>query len=522
MKSTKAFPLIALMVLSAWAVPMCAADDFTGLARAGYVYIDEEGNQGVHQGSFNLYEGAALSLENFSWRHDSGLRLRGNLRNITLNNRNLSLGLTKGRLFGLTLRNSQYRRVYDFDGGNFTRRHRTRAEVWVQAHRHVRLFGGYGLTGKKGSQVRLFEPGIDQGRDQVDYTQSDFNAGAEFKYRKYNLAVEFRGVSFSDDLDADNDRSSIRYQATASGPLPKFDQVQVYGGFQRYQTEITNRDDSLIANTVWAGVRYFAPHGINLRSSFIFDRARRTGDFVGTDNIAFSVRAGKDWRGYGGVVLGFAHHINDDVFDELETDSYSVSAWGRPMALLLVRAEFGSDVEEVKSGRTLTGNEDRTRYRLSVRYDLEDRGYVRLMHSNRDIENDQIGSSAEFMQAGIEVNLREPEFGELQWSYSLYDGEYVNNDGVFGFKDHVVAGDLMSREYYQFRAGFGATYMRGKEDVDVESFSLRFTGLYNFMTDYQFQAQYTAHNFDDFDDPSPIYSRYYTANIVEISLARRF
>jgi hypothetical protein len=187
-----------------------------------------------------------------------------------------------------------------------------------------------------------------------------------------------------------------------------------------------------------------------------------------------------------------------------------------------LRAEYGSDAEEVKAGRTLTGNEDRTRYHLSVRYDFDQSGWARLMHSDRKIENDQIGSSAEYMQTAVEVSFRASEYGEFQGSYSLFDGEYVNSDGVFGFKDHVLAGDLLSREYRRIQAGFGGTYMRGKEDVDIESFTLRFTGIYKFMEDYQLQLRYTAHNFDDLADPSPIYSRYYTENVVEISVARRF
>lgn len=522
MISPKTVRTITLLILAALAIPMQAAAEFSGLARVGYIYVDEEGNQGVHQGSFNLYEGAAVSFEGIDYRAANGLRLTGNLRNITLNNRNLSLNLGKRGKFGVSLNNSQYRRVYSSQGGDFTRRHRTRTNLWVQPHRHVKLFGGFGLTGKTGHQVRLFDPGMDLGRNQVDYTQTDFNAGVDFRYEQYKLRLEYRGLSFSDDLASVNDRTSVRYEVSASGPVPKFEQVQVYGGFQRYVSEVTERNDSLIANTAWGGARYFAPKNITLSGNFIFDRARRKGDVTATDNIAYRFRAGKDWRGYGGVVLGYGHHIRDDVFDELSSDSYSISAWGRPIEKVLIRGGFGSEAMEVQSGRTLTGDQDRTRYRFSARYDIEDYGYVRVKHSNRDIENDQIGSSAEFMQTAVELSLRDPEYGELTGSYSLFDGEYVNSDGVFGFKDHVLAWDVFTREYRKLKGGFGGTYMRGKEDVDIESFTLRFTGIYNFVEAYQFMLRYTAHNFDDLDDPSPIYSRYYTANVVEISVARRF
>lgn len=525
MKNYKTALVLLLAFLTALALPIQAAGDFSGKARVGWVFLDEVGNHSVHQGSFNLYDGAALSLENFSYRAPSGIRVNANLRNITLNNRNLAASVGKAGKFGLTVANSQYRRVYDFDGGSFTRRHRTRANVWVQPHRYVRLFGGFGYMGKHGTQVKMFEPNIDLTQNQVDYTQSDFNAGAEFKYQRYNLAVEFQGMTFSDDLVADNDRKSIRYQATASGPVPRYAMVHLYGGFQHYQSSITDRNDSLIANTAWGGVRYFAPYGINVKGSFIIDRARRTDDLVATDNLAFTARVGKDWRGYGGVAVGYGHRINDDYFNELNTDSYMLSAWGRPISKLLLRGEFGSDTKEVQTGRTLTGDEDRTRYRFSCRYELDQNGmdgFVRAKLSDRKIENDQIGSKADYMQTGLEVRLAMAEYGELQGSYSLFDGEYTNTGGVFEFKDHVLTGDLMTREYNKARLGLGGTYMRGKEDVDIESFTVRVTGIYTFMPNHQLEVRYTANNFDDLADPSPVYSRYYTANVVEISLARSF
>jgi len=520
--SSKALRVISLAILYARAVSSLAAADLSGVAKAGYVLVDDEGNRSVQQSTYNLYEGPALSLEDLEFRGKGGIRAFGDLRNVTLNNRNLSLGLTKSGLFGVTLRNSQYRRIYSSDGDSFTRRHRTSADLWVQAHRYVRLYGGFGLTGKKGRLIELFEPGVDLGRRQVDYTQTDLKFGAAFTYREYHLNIEFLGSSFSDDPSADNDRNSARYEITAGGPLPTIKQVAFYGGFQRYQSRLTERADSLKANTVWGGARYHAPYQVTLKTGFVFDRARRTGDLTATDNISYHVHVGRDWLGYGGVVLGYRHRINDDVWDEVSGNSYSISAWAKPVAPVLVRAGYGSDAKEVNSGRTLTGNEDRTRFYMSVRYNFGQTGYVRLKHSARNIENDQIGSSAEYMQAAVEVSLRASEYGELQASYSLLDGEYVNTGGIFSFKDHVVTGDLLSREYRRLRAGFGLTYMRGKEDVDIESSTLRFTGTYDFMEDHQLEVRYNVHNFDDLADPSPIYSRYYTANFLEISVARRF
>jgi len=499
-----------------------AASGFSGTARVGYVLVDDEGNRSVQQPTYNIYEGAALSLEDFDYYSANGLHLSGDLRNITLNNRDLSASLTKQGVFGLKVRNNQYRRIYSAEGDSFTRRHHTNADLWAQVNRNVRLYGGFGLTGKKGHTIDLFEPGVELGRREVDFTQTDYKAGAALKYRQYHLNVEFRGASFSDDIHTGYDRSSVRYEIRGGGPIPNYEDVALYGGFQRYQSRLNDQDDTLIANTVWADARYQAPYQVTVKAGFVFDRARRTGDWTSTDNITYHAQVGKDWLRYGGIVLGYRYRIKDDLWNELRTDSYSATAWAKPVTHLLVRAGYGSDALDVKSGHTLTGDEDRTRGFVSARYDVKGTGYLKVKHCQRNIDNDQIGSSAEYLQEAVELSVRFPEYGELQAAYSLLDGEYVNGGGGFEFKDHVVTGDLLSREYRGFQGGFGLIYMRGKEDVDIETSTLRFTGSYNFMADHQVMVRYNVYNFDDLADPSPIYSRYYTANIVEISVAKRF
>jgi hypothetical protein len=258
-----------------------------------------------------------------------------------------------------------------------------------------------------------------------------------------------------------------------------------------------------------------------LRSNFIFDRARRTGDLSATDNISYSVHAGKNWQRYAGIVVGYKHRINDDVLDALNATGYSVSLWGRPFTKLLLRAAYGSDTKEVTSGRTLTGDRDYSRFGGSVRYSLGMGSYARVKHSSRKTENKDIGSSADFTQTGLELVWHSQEYGEAQFSYSLLNGEYVNTNGEFTFKDHLLSGDLLSPVYHNLQAGFGATYMRGKEDIDIESSQLRFTGLYTFLENHQLALTYRVLNYDDFGDDSPIYSKYYTANIVEISVAKQ-
>ncbi len=506
---------ILMIILSAGVT----GTDYDGVVKLGFVYVDEEGNRGVNQSTYNLYEGMALSLEKFSYRFDDGTRVFGNFRNITLNNRNLVLGATKSGLYGLSLRNNQYRRTYSFQGGRFTRRHQTNGQFWVQPHRHLRLFGGYGQTGKKGQMVDLFEPASNTALTTVDYTQKYFNAGVRLKHKRSVAEFEYRGSDYSDDTNESNDRSSKRFRVTVATPLPKYEYLLVNGGFQRFESEIPNQVDTLTANTVWGGLKFFYGEGYSLRYSFIFDRSRRTGDLSATDNISHAVYGSKLWRRHGGFTVGYRYKINDDVRDEVATNGYFFSGWVNVVPEVTLKAGFGSEKKEVLAGRTLTGDENFTRYWTSARYRFT-LGSFRVKLANRKTENDDIGSSAEFIRAAADLSLVLEKYGQLNASYAYHDGDFENSGGAFRFREQVVSGDLLSAAYYNLRAGFGGTYMRSKRDLDVESFLVRLTGIYSFMDDYKVEVVYSAFNFDDLADPSPIYNRYYTANVVQVTLAK--
>lgn len=520
MNYSKSIILILALVLSAFGLSM--AGDFSGTVRVGQTFVDDEGDRSVNHSSYNIYEGTALSIENLRYCSDNMVRVSGNFRNITLNNRNLSLSISKSGFAGLSLRNSQYRRVYSSAGDAYTRRNRSSADLWFQVHEYIRLTGGYGVTNKKGQRLELFEPGTAIGREEMDYTLARYDVGASLNYQNHQLDVSYRGTTYEDEKDTIFNRTTGRFQITASAPVPGLNSVSLNGGFQNYQTTIKSRPDTLKANTAWGGMRYLGPHQISLRTSFVFDRARRTGDLSASDNLMYAIYAGKDWQRHAGVVVGYQHRINDDVRDEITASGYTVSLWGKPFAKLLLRANYGSDAKEVKTGRTLTGDQNYTRFSGSVRYDLGMSSYARVKYSSRNTENEEIGSEADFDQIAFELSLNRPEYGSLQLAYSLLDGQYVNTSGGFYFKDHVLTSDLLSRSYRNVQVGFGATYMRGKEDIDIESSQLRFSGLYSFMEDYQFSVVYRAFNYDDFKDDSPIYSKYYTSNVVEVSVAKQF
>jgi hypothetical protein len=494
---------------------------YSGTVRLGYVWLDEDGHQGLNQPTFNVYEGVALSLHDFRQSFSDGTYIFGDLRNVTLNNRRLYGGVARPGLFRAALRHHQYRRVYAADGSDFTKRSRYSGDAWFRPHPSVKLFGAYGLTEKQGKFQELYELGSVPARGQVDYRHRHYRGGVRLERGRSTVELEVRGSSFNDELDTLDDRKSIRWRAAAQSPLPRYRRLTLNAGFQHYERWRTGRPDTLTANTAWGGARIRLAQGLSGRYSLIFDRARRTGDLAASDNIVNSVSAQKVWPRQGGLNAGFRYQINDDVFHDVRSTGFFVSGWAQPARPLNLRASLGLTNREDQESSTLTGDEDLTRVRLSATY-RHTQGRVRARFESRNREWSDVGSSVDYTRAGFDLRLTEDRYGTLVASYDYMTGDYEDATNAFEFADHVITGELQSVVYRGVSGLVGGTYLRSQKDLDTERFSVRLGGRYALDEHYTFEVLYTAHNFDDLlaAETTPIYTEYYTANIVEVSIQR--
>ncbi|MFH1688038.1 MAG: hypothetical protein ABIE70_11040 [bacterium] len=512
MKHTITIVSIWLLLL-AFVTTGAIANEYQGTIRAGYTFTDIEGNQGVNQPTFNLYEGMAFSLEQFRYQWADGMKLTAGVYNPMLNNRRLNLGLIKSGFGGVSLNHSSYRRTYDFDGGYFTRRRSTSGSAWVRPIKQVKLFGGIDYVGKNGSTIDFIEPASGDGLNQTDFTHQTYRGGVEVKYNRSYGRLEFNVADFNNDRDTTTDRTASRFRMTFYSPVPQHEQFVLSGGFQRFVNRMENRADTLAANTVWGAVQHYCRRGYQVRYSFMFDRARRTGDLTATDNVLHAVHIGKTWLGRAGITAGYGHRVNDDAARQRSADEYSLTGWVKPVEALLVRGGMDFESNVVDSGRSLTGDQERARHYISARYTFEDAS-LRLSLEDRRRDNDDIGSSTEFTRISADLSVANEKYGDLSASYSFGSGDYDNAAGEFEYTEHTLSGEVWSREYQRLQAGFRGTYYRTRRDVDIESFSLEFTGRYGIHERTRLELVYAAHNFDDLNDPSEFYSRYFTANVV--------
>ncbi len=516
--------VIVLLLPLLICVGSVSAGEGGGSVSLGYVMIDEEGDQSSYYRSFNDHEGVSVSLEDMRYRFGSGVRMTADLRNLTLNNRNLQTGIAKPGRFGLDFTSSQYRRAYSFEGGSEVKRNRTGGTVWFYPHKTTRIYGGVSEVGRSGESVELFQFGpatspTEQTRISHDYREIIYHGGVRLTHRGAQFQAEYRTNKYSDDLDTARDQTRHNIRLSAIVPIPQHEEFIIHGGFQRFVTEFDESGFGISSNTGWGGLTVNHKSGLSLRYNVIFNRAGSDSDLVNTDNLTNAAYVSYSRPKFGGATLGYQHDIEDDLEDEVKASSFYLSGWLTPVVGLDLRSSYGNRDEEVKEGVRLIGDEERSRFRASAKYRVSKLGWAAVKFENKKRENSQIGTSVDFVRTLVDGFIRHDQVGTLSIGYAYSKGDYANIDGggAFEFRDHLVYGDITTQEIRGLSVGFGGTYYRSRRDLDVESFTLRLSGSYRIMGTHLLEVTYNAREFDDYI----AVDRNYTSDIIEVSLVKK-
>lgn len=512
MKLKLSFLLGTLLMLAAAAV----AATGSGEVRVGYIYLDEEGNQSVYHPTFNLYEGPTISLDGFRYRFDNGMQVRADLKNIIMNNRNLSASLAKPGQFDLRVGHDQFRRIYNFNGTSFTRRHQEHANLRVTPVEYVTLFGGLLMVERTGTTIDLFNPKPDPTEVNVDYKRTYYNFGAQFNYKGSMVLGEFRGDQYTDNNNEARDQKRAEYRFNGILACPKYDFFKLIGGFRHFETKFDQSDFTISNNRGYGGGVLNLPQNISLKYVGTLDRTSSDSDFVATDNMTHAGYASYDYLRRFGLTVGYQYDVNDDFEDEVRGNSLFFGGWGKPVPEVEVRYQFGNRKEEVEDGVRLLGDEERNRHAFSVKYRPAKIGAFGYKMTSVIRKNDQLGTKADMYRYAVDAVITATEYATLNAAYVHSAGTYENPTRNFEFQDHLVSGDITSMEYKGGTVSFGALYYKSKRDLNVEHFNIRIAAALRFYQDYRCEIEYNAYNFDDLS----VYEDYYTGNVVEFSLIR--
>lgn len=496
-----------------------AADGSASL-KLGYTFISDTGSLGVNQETYNTYEGPGLSLQDFRYAFANGVTLGADLRNVTLNNRNLRAHLAKPGRFSVSLSNSQYRRMYTFDGSAFTRRRQTGLQASYQPSRYFKFFGGYSLNDKHGESAMILDHTLDTVITSTDYRQTSYNIGGQVGDRYGVVRIDYRHSLFDDRLGTNADRRTDRLSVSFSSSIPRFKRVFVAGGYTYRKDTALVWQSSLRTNELWGALKANFSGGVLAEYRVIYDMTKHIGFRRETDNTTHTFAVGKNWGGVGGIQAGYEQHIADNFSSKTSSNGYIGNAWYRPTRNWSFSARISSRDKDVSEGVTLTGTESTMRNKFVATYSDTAWGHIGVTWLSRDRTSDDLNSEVRYRSLAPDLTIATKKYGRLEASYSYTTGKFENMSDIVGYEflDHLLTGTIYLPTWRNLSVDVGGTYYRSKRGQDIEKSRLNFGASYAMRNGYHFEVRYNVFNYDNF----LVNNSYYTGNIVEMNIIKDF
>jgi hypothetical protein len=490
-----------------------------GNVKVGYTFTDEDGEYVLSPETYNVYEGIGLSLTDFRFQTKGGLNFSANLEDITLKNRNLRFTSYKSGLFKLNVNHNRYRRRFDTDGSVYTRRQSSGVSATLTPIKQIKLFGGFSDIDKESRGLDLSSPVVYLPVPRADFTHRTFNAGAQGFCPYGSLRLEYRHSNFDDELAAANNRKADVIDVNAYSTVPGYDWIGLSGGFQYRNDEMDSSQVVLKTYQGWGGTKVYLPKNMTLNYRLLYARSKHEAMLRETDNYIHTLSLSKNWLRRGGFRIGYEMRIADDLLDRTESNGFLTGGWYAPMERLQARGEYRQRTREVKNGTTLVGDEDFSKYLVSLKYTCPKWGNLSARYTGRVKTNDDINSSVDYQVIASELNLLSKRYGRLNVAYSYYTGEYENrSDSVsYEFADHVLGVNVYPITFDKFTVVLGGTYYRSGRDRDLKKLHFRAGAQYEFVPGHLLEARYRAFDYEDL-----LVAGYdYKANIVDINVIKQ-
>lgn len=508
------FPLFALLMLTSATL---FANEGELKIKLGGVVVDDQDNLGVNQETFNTYEGFAFSIYDFRYDTDAGFGFNADLKNITLNNRNLRFNAYKPGLFNISVFNNQYRRTYDEKGEKFTRRESSGIKGFIKPSDNIKLFGGFNYNDKNGISSSIYSPVADTIELSTDYSQYSYNFGTNLFSTYGNLSFEYKNIVFQDDLNFSNDREANQYNISISTSFPDYDKLKLFGGYFSREDKLDDYTTKLESSSIWAAAKLYFNQNWKLDYRLVLSNSKHS-DVRETDNTRHTFSLSKAWTGYGGLSFGYEMIDSDDTIDKTSSSGLVLRGWYKYQNKVHIKAKYSAANKDVDEGSTIYGKEERSHSNISIKYVANDWSTLKGKIDKRIKEYIELNSKVDYTQASGSIYLKKKDLGKLSFTAAYYLGEFKNQSTNvnYEFSDHVLSANISPELNDKFEVWTGATYYRSRRDIDLEKFNFNFGISWKFIPEHQVALKYKAYTFDDL----LIINNTYTANIIEISLIK--
>lgn len=511
--------LVVGLMISSLGIANTVTAESSGEFRLGGVLLDTYGSNASYMPAQQYYEGLSLSFDRIRYS-DPLWRFSGHARNMTLNSRDLAFTFGHLNHFSVSARNDQTTRVYSASGDQFGRRHLTQFDLWMEPIESFRVFGSYGIQDRNGVILSSIFPTDSISISSSDFGQKTARFGARYDNDGYVLEGDMRIRDYNDRSDNNRDREGTRYRVSGRAPMPGIKQVFLNGGFMQYTEAYKNTPDSFLTNTGWGGLRWVSLNGASVKYSFVYDRSRKTGDLLATDNITQSISVAKNWMRKGGVQVGGLYRYRDNLTTVLETFGFNGSAWIALTDQLTIRGAAGTESREMEEGSLINGVRGLDRGFIQAEY-RKNPLQLRLRYSIETRSYDDLGTTNDIDQLSADGSYSISKIGNFSANYAYRMADQQSTEGKYNYDEHLVAGDFTSASFGKLRGTMSGLYQRATGDIDVETANGTAGLRYDISRRVAIDGKYSAFNFDNFtqrDIPATLYTDYSTLNVIELAL----
>jgi hypothetical protein len=514
------------LVTIAAVILICAAQNvfpapkhIDGTLKLGGIGIDQQyGSLASVQETYNIYDGfnvAQVLMNGYL----------GPKHYFTLNLRDINLDSRKGNFLyrspGKFRFNSNYRQTrYVFDPDRNVTSDR---KVWgfnlgFKPVKAFNILGNYTYNKRDGE--RWSYPMDTEGSwlgSEYDYTQQNAGVEAQWVAGRRGAAVRYDYTHFTNRMDEQTDRRGHLLSARFNSPCRLYDKWSHFLRFAYGKHDVVNAGvDFTLLNFQYTGIvkpiQWF-----QFKYNLYLNRIDDSATAMLTDNIQNNFDADFYYK-YGRVFGGYGYEINDD--DRVLTDynTYTVGGTFDYRKRVYAKVSYANRTKTDSEKLTLLQDIETERLRADLKLKIMDELTIggRFVDGERTYPDINTSSKGQWTNAYLDYKL--PVWFSIWGDYVYRVEEHDNLVGTFDTNSHILTSKLTFDRVKDLYLGFGATYLRVREDLDIEKSILFFEAAYTLARLYHFEVKYNIFNYDDY----VVTERYYTGNIVWFNVAYDF
>jgi hypothetical protein len=236
-----------------------------------------------------------------------------------------------------------------------------------------------------------------------------------------------------------------------------------------------------------------------------------------TDDIRNDFQADFYYK-YGRVFGGYGYEINDDDRYLTNYNTYAVGGTFDYRKRVYAKVSYANRAKTDKEQLTLLKDIESDRIRAHLKLTITDDLTVGGRYIDGERKFPDINVTAKGTRTNAYLKYELPVWFSIWGDYVYKVEDHTNLVGTFNTNSHILTSKLTFDRIRDLYLGFGASYFRIKEDLDIEKSILFFEAQYTLADVYHLEVEYNVFNYDDYN----MTEAYYTGNVVWFNVAYDF